>query len=76
MCVCVCVCGVCGVGGWMGVPKCVCVCVFHFSLSLLYGSIPAYPTPLQAVDLPLFSVICDKVCGCCYEGAWFAKSGG
>lgn len=30
----------------------------------------------KASDLPLFEVIADKLCGCCYERAWFAKSGG
>ena len=30
----------------------------------------------KAADLPLFEVVADKLCGCCYERAWFAKSGG
>ena len=30
----------------------------------------------KAADLPLFEVMADKLCSCCYERAWFAKSGG
>lgn len=30
----------------------------------------------KAADLPLFEVVADKLCSCCYERAWFAKSGG
>ena len=30
----------------------------------------------RASELPLFEVAVDKLCGCCYERAWFAKSGG
>ena len=30
----------------------------------------------KAADLPLFEVMADKLCGSCYERAWFAKSGG
>ncbi len=30
----------------------------------------------KASELPFFEVAADKLCGCCYERAWFAKSGG
>ncbi|XP_064401908.1 transformation/transcription domain-associated protein-like isoform X2 [Halichondria panicea] len=30
----------------------------------------------KASELPLFEVAVDKMCGCCYERAWFAKNGG
>ena len=30
----------------------------------------------KAAELPLFEVMADKLCGCCYERAWFAKNGG
>ena len=30
----------------------------------------------KASELPLFEVAVDKLCGCCYERAWFSKSGG
>ncbi len=30
----------------------------------------------KASELPIFEVAADKLCGCCYERAWFAKSGG
>ena len=30
----------------------------------------------KASELTLFEVVADKVCGCCYERAWFSKSGG
>ena len=30
----------------------------------------------KASELLLFEVIADKVCGCCYERAWYAKNGG
>ena len=30
----------------------------------------------KASELLLFEVVADKVCGCCYERAWYAKNGG
>lgn len=30
----------------------------------------------KATELPLFEVAVEKLCGCCYERAWYAKSGG
>ena len=30
----------------------------------------------KASELALFEVVADKLCGCCYERAWFAKNGG
>jgi len=30
----------------------------------------------RASELPLFEFAADKLSGCCYERAWFAKSGG
>ena len=30
----------------------------------------------KASELPLFEVMADKLCSCCYERAWFAKNGG
>ncbi|XP_048580263.1 transformation/transcription domain-associated protein isoform X2 [Nematostella vectensis] len=30
----------------------------------------------KAVQLPIFEYLCEKLCACCYERAWFAKSGG
>ena len=30
----------------------------------------------RACELPLFEVAVDKMCGCCYERAWYSKSGG
>ncbi|XP_065666832.1 transformation/transcription domain-associated protein isoform X3 [Hydra vulgaris] len=31
---------------------------------------------LKAAQLPFFEYLAEKLCGCCYERAWFAKSGG
>ena len=31
---------------------------------------------LKAARLPLFEYLSEKLCGCCYERAWFAKNGG
>ncbi|CAH3023319.1 unnamed protein product [Porites evermanni] len=30
----------------------------------------------KAARLPLFEYLSEKLCGCCYERAWFAKNGG
>lgn len=30
----------------------------------------------KACELPLFEVTVEKMCGCCYERAWYSKSGG
>ena len=30
----------------------------------------------KASELPLFEAAADKLCGCCYEQAWYAKNGG
>ncbi|KAL9966032.1 hypothetical protein ACROYT_G024040 [Oculina patagonica] len=32
--------------------------------------------PYKAARLPLFEYLSEKLCGCCYERAWFAKNGG
>ena len=31
---------------------------------------------LQALQLPIFEYLVEKLCECCYERAWFAKAGG
>jgi transformation/transcription domain-associated protein len=30
----------------------------------------------KSCELPLFEIAVDKLCGCCYDRAWYAKSGG
>ena len=30
----------------------------------------------RASELPLFEIAVEKLCGCCYERAWYAKNGG
>ena len=29
-----------------------------------------------AARLPLVGTLCEKLCGCCYERAWYSKAGG
>lgn len=49
----------------------------HLAITILYEtSYIIIQDKLNAARLPFFEYMAEKLCGCCYERAWFAKSGG
>jgi len=49
----------------------------HMAITVLYETVCLImKDKLKAARLPFFEYMAEKLCGCCYERAWFAKSGG